>query len=114
LSSGRDLRHARNSKTILFTITGIGSGTGEQEKPAIMETMNLIAALVSGCRFPDKSHICRWTICVYRRLGNSRYQIAAFEFGDKKSITWEGEVVIHFLLKKADEDLLSMEPKAHS
>jgi len=40
-------------------------------------------------------------------------QIAAFEFGDKKSITWEGRSCNSFPVKKADEDLLSMEPKAH-
>ena len=91
LNCGRDRHREKIIKTILFIITGIGSGIGARLKHVTTERMKLIAA----AGFLDVDYPTKVTSAGGRYAFKDDWQtpdtqMASFEFGNNKSITWEG------------------------
>src|SRR5664279_5433361 len=112
MNSGRARLRAGLIKTISFTITGIGSGTGAQAKPVIMGPMKRIAAGGSWAWIIPQKQDLPVGDMHSRTTGRRRIRRSpVLNLGQKKPLPGRAGVVINSRWKDRAGALLFMETK---
>ena len=114
MNCGRVLHRAKITRIILCITTGIGSGIGAQVKACNNGTHEIdCCRWFLGVDYPTKVTSAGGRYAFKDDWQTPDTQVASFEFGDDKAITWEGRSCNNYPVEGTAADLLFMVIKEH-